>query len=71
VVKGLPPQLSACSASWVTADGWTVIAPLPAGIDGHFGPELRRFVRPFRSSAERPIDAARRSAGVIAGAHAC
>lgn len=29
---------------WVTADGRTVIAPLPPGIDGHFGPELRRFV---------------------------
>src|ERR1700680_3588499 len=29
---------------WVTPDGRTVVAPLPAGIDGHFGPELRRFV---------------------------
>lgn len=29
---------------WVTADGRTVLAPLPAGIRGHFGPELRRFV---------------------------
>jgi hypothetical protein len=29
---------------WLTADGRTVIAPLPAGIRGHFGPELRRFV---------------------------
>lgn len=29
---------------WVTADGRTVIAPLPAGVRGHFGPELRRFV---------------------------
>jgi len=29
---------------WETADGRTVIAPLPAGINGHFGPELRRFV---------------------------
>jgi hypothetical protein len=29
---------------WLTADGTTVIAPLPAGFDGHFGPELRRFV---------------------------
>jgi hypothetical protein len=24
--------------------GRTVVAPLPPGIDGHFGPELRRFV---------------------------
>jgi hypothetical protein len=29
---------------WVTPDGRTVVAPLPAGVDGHFGPELRRFV---------------------------
>src|ERR1700720_2497718 len=29
---------------WVTPDGRTVIAALPPGIDGHFGPELRRFV---------------------------
>jgi hypothetical protein len=29
---------------WVTSDGCTVVAPLPPGIDGHFGPELRRFV---------------------------
>ncbi len=29
---------------WQTPDGCTVMAPLPDGIDGHFGPELRRFV---------------------------
>src|SRR5216683_5170220 len=29
---------------WVTPDGRTVIAPLPAGVVGHFGGELRRFV---------------------------
>ena len=29
---------------WVTPDGRTVLAPLPVGIDGHFGPDLRRFV---------------------------
>jgi Transposase IS66 family len=29
---------------WQTPDGRTVTAPLPAGVDGHFGPELRRFV---------------------------
>ena len=29
---------------WRTADGRTLVAPLPAGIAGHFGPELRRFV---------------------------
>ncbi len=29
---------------WLTPDGRTVIAPLPAGVAGHFGPELQRFV---------------------------
>jgi hypothetical protein len=29
---------------WITPDGRTVIAPLPCGISGHYGPELRRFV---------------------------
>ena len=29
---------------WLTPDGRTVIASLPAGVRGHFGPELRRFV---------------------------
>jgi hypothetical protein len=29
---------------WVTPEGRTILASLPAGIDGHFGPELRRFV---------------------------
>jgi hypothetical protein len=29
---------------WLTPDGTTILAPLPNGIDGHFGAELRRFV---------------------------
>jgi hypothetical protein len=29
---------------WQTANGGMMTAPLPAGISGHFGPELRRFV---------------------------
>jgi hypothetical protein len=29
---------------WQMPDGSTLTAPLPAGISGHFGPELRRFV---------------------------
>jgi len=29
---------------WVTPDGQTVVAPMPDGITGHFGPELRRFI---------------------------
>lgn len=27
---------------WVTPDGRTILAPLPPGVDGHFGSELRR-----------------------------
>jgi hypothetical protein len=29
---------------WVTPDGQTIIAPLPEGTEGQFGPDLRRFV---------------------------
>lgn len=29
---------------WLTPTGATVVAPLPPGITGHFGPEMRRFV---------------------------
>ena len=29
---------------WLTADGKVITAPLPEGIDSHFGPQLRRFV---------------------------
>ena len=29
---------------WVTPDGQTVIAPLPSGVRGHFGPELQRYI---------------------------
>ena len=29
---------------WITPDGTMVLAPLPSGMIGHFGPELRRFV---------------------------
>jgi hypothetical protein len=29
---------------WLTPTGETIVAPLPGGIRGHFGPELRRFV---------------------------
>src|SRR5919206_4271618 len=29
---------------WRTPDGQLVVAPLPGGVDGHFGPELRRYV---------------------------
>ena len=29
---------------WLTPAGETIVAPLPGGVRGHFGPELRRFV---------------------------
>jgi hypothetical protein len=29
---------------WVTPDGRTIVATLPEGTRGHFGPDLRRFV---------------------------
>jgi hypothetical protein len=29
---------------WLTPDGRTVVAPLPTGINDHFGPELKRFI---------------------------
>ncbi len=29
---------------WATPDGQTIVAPLPEGTEGHFGPDLRRFV---------------------------
>src|SRR4051794_1947289 len=29
---------------WLTPDGRTITAPMPVGVVGHFGPELRRFV---------------------------
>ena len=29
---------------WVTPHGQTILAPSPQGIDGHLGPDLRRFV---------------------------
>ena len=29
---------------WLTPDGRTLVAPLPAGVEGHVGPELKRFV---------------------------
>src|SRR6185437_939272 len=29
---------------WLTPEGQLVVAPLPGGVDGHFGPELRRYV---------------------------
>ena len=41
---------------WVTPDGRTILAPLPEGIEGHFGPELRRFVLMLEAAAATPAD---------------
>ena len=41
----LRPHIVRCRRErWLTPDGRTITAPMPAGIVGHFGPELRRFV---------------------------
>ncbi|MFM2044719.1 MAG: hypothetical protein RLY86_3295 [Pseudomonadota bacterium] len=29
---------------WLTPDGRTLLAPLPAGVGDHFGPEIKRFI---------------------------
>jgi hypothetical protein len=29
---------------WLTPEGQLIVAPLPGGVEGHFGPELRRYV---------------------------
>ncbi|MGD0635930.1 MAG: transposase [Beijerinckiaceae bacterium] len=29
---------------WLTPSGESVVAPFPTGVDGHFGPELRRYI---------------------------
>jgi len=39
-----PHVVNFCCERWQTADGKMMTAPLPPGIHGHFGPELRRFV---------------------------
>jgi Transposase IS66 family len=39
-----PRQIRYRRQRWLTPDGRTLVAPLPAGTLGHFGPELHRFV---------------------------
>ena len=47
---------------WLTPAGETIVAPLPGGMRGHFGPELRRFVlmqyHQGQVTVERLVDAA-------------
>lgn len=40
---------------WRTADGQTLTALLPAGIQGHFGPHLRRFVLALYHQAQTTV----------------
>lgn len=42
---------------WITPDGRSLLAPLPAGIDGHFGPDLRRLVLMLYHQARPPCHA--------------
>ena len=41
---------------WRTPDGAYVVAPLPAGTRGHFGPELRRFVLALYHGAQTSVE---------------
>lgn len=40
---------------WLTPDGRTAVAPLPAGIRGHFGPELQRLVLMLYHSGQTTV----------------
>ena len=41
---------------WLTPDGRCLVAPLPAGTRGHFGPELRRFVLAQYHGAQTSVE---------------
>ena len=41
---------------WLTPDGGYLVAPLPAGTRGHFGPELRRFVLAQYHGAQTSVE---------------
>jgi len=41
---------------WVTPDGRTLVAPLPVGLRGHFGPALRRFVLAQYHGAQTTVE---------------
>jgi hypothetical protein len=57
---------------WPTPEGATIVAPLPGGIRGHFGPELRRFVlmqyhriRPVRAAYRDVVEPVSAPTGVL------
>jgi hypothetical protein len=39
---------------WLLPSGETVVAALPKGVGGHFGPELKRFILSFTPTCGRP-----------------
>jgi hypothetical protein len=39
-----PQVVCYCRERWLTPDGRTITAPLPEGIEDHFGAELKRFI---------------------------
>ena len=41
---------------WLTLEGRTIVAPLPAGIIGHFGPELHRYVLALSAGSAHETD---------------
>ena len=41
---------------WLTPDGRCLVAPLPAGTRGHYGPELRRFVLAHYHGAQSSVE---------------
>jgi hypothetical protein len=44
---------------WLTPEGQSITAPLPAEVTGHFGPELRRFVLAQHHQGQAALDAPR------------
>ena len=49
---------------WLTPEGQLIVAPLPGGVEGHFGPELRRYrAGPVPSGADHRAAAGGAAAG--------
>ena len=58
---------------WVTLDGRTIVAPLPGGIDDHFGPEIKRFIlaqyHQGQTTVPRLVELLRMLGQTASGAH--
>lgn len=63
-----------CRERWLTPDGRMLVASLP-GVDGHFGPELQRFVllqhHQGQVTVERLVAQLQRSPSVFPNARSC